>query len=449
MEFNDLLKNISPEQLKELSAAIEAREQARVAFADVEPKSGKPLQTLVNYEQLFKHYGVSIRYNEMSKETEIIVPGYPTGGALYNNAIIGKLRDLCYQNGLTPTELDGYITMVAENNKYHPVKDWLDAIVWDGQDRMQDYYDSISLDGENPMKETMLRKWALSLVAALYHPNFSCEGVLTFSGKQGQGKTIWVEELIPQEYHNVWNKDAVTLDVNNKDSLFKALSYWITELGELDSTFKKSDIEALKGFITEKVDMIRSPYDRKANKYPRQTVFYATVNDDEFLQDTQNRRFWVLAIREFNLGKIDVGQFWAQVKDEYTKVKDKIRTGAMRKKNNEYGWFMSPEEREIMAPLQESFKSVDPIEEKISVTIKPFTETGHNREWVNATEILERCGYMRPSKRDCHAAGKALRKMGFIPDRVKKYGVEFYSNGSWSLASGDNISVKLVDKLKR
>lgn len=449
MEFNDLLKNISPEKLKELSAAIEAKEQAKVSFSDVEPKSGRPLQTLDSYMALFNHYAVSIKYNEMSKETEIIVPDYPTGGDLYNNAVIAKLEDLCYQNGLVPTQLEKYIAIVADDNKYHPVKTWLDAIVWDGKDRMQDYYDSITLDGENPMKEVMLRKWALSLVAALYHPNFSCEGVLTFSGKQGQGKTIWVEELIPQEYHNIWNKDAVTLDVNNKDSLFKALSYWITELGELDSTFKKSDIEALKGFITEKVDMIRSPYDRKANKYPRRTVFYATVNDDEFLQDTQNRRFWVLAIKDFNLGKIEVGQFWAQVKDEYMQVKDKIKTGAMRKKNNEYGWFMSPSEREMMAPLQESFKSVDPIEEKISVTIKPLAETGHNREWVNATEILERCGYMRPSRKDCHSAGKALRKMGFKQDAQKKYGVEFYSSGTWSLANMDNISVKLADKLKR
>ena len=102
-----------------------------------------------------------------------------------------------------------------------------------------------------------------------------------------------------------------------------------------------------------------------------------------------------------------------------------------------------------MAPLQESFKSVDPIEEKISVTIKPFAETGHNRDWVNATEILERCGYMRPSKRDCHAAGKALRKMGFKQDGQKKYGVEFYSSGTWSMANTDNISVKLVDKLRK
>jgi putative DNA primase/helicase len=441
MEYKDL-------SIEDLQKMIDAKQAQVLAFPDVDQKTNKPSQTLKNYEELMRHYKITIKYNEMSKETEIIVPGYPQGGALYNNAIIGKLQDLCYQNGLTPTQLDSYITMIADNNQYHPVRLWLDAITWDGKDRMQDYYDSITLDDDNPMKETMLRKWALSLVAALYHPNFSCEGVLTFSGKQGQGKTIWVEELIPREYHNVWNKDAITLDVNNKDSLFKALSYWIAELGELDSTFKKSDIEALKGFITEKVDMIRSPYDRKANKYPRQTVFYATVNDDEFLQDTQNRRFWVMAIKEFNLGKIDVGQFWAQMKVLYLSVKDKIGSGAERKKNNEYGWFMSPEEREIMAPLQESFKSVDPIEEKISVSIKSELETGHNREWLNATEILERCGYMRPSRKDCHSAGKALRKLGFKQDAKKKYGVEFYSNGSWSLASGDNISVKVMEKLK-
>jgi len=444
MDYNEILKTMTPEQMAVFAANI----PKGVLFPKMNNQR-RPSQTLDNYQALFDHYGVTIKYNEMSKETEILVPGYPTGGALYNNAIIAKLRDLCHQNDFIPTELDKYIEIVAEENKYHPVKDWIDAIAWDGQDRLPEYYGSIILTELNPMKEVMMRKWALSLVAALYHPNFSCEGVLTFSGKQGQGKTIWVEELIPQEYHNIWNKDAVTLDVNNKDSLFKALSYWITELGELDSTFKKSDIEALKGFITEKVDMIRSPYDRKANKFPRQTVFYATVNDDEFLQDSQNRRFWVLAIEDFSLGGIDVGQFWAQMKQEYLKIRDKIGSGAMRKKNDEYGWFMSPSEREVMAPLQESFKSVDPIEEKISVTIKPLAETGHNREWSNATEILERCGYMRPSRRDCHAAGKALKKMGFKQDAKKKYGVEFYSSGTWSMANMDNISVKLTDKLKR
>lgn len=444
MDYNEILKTMTPEQMAVFAATI----PKGVAFPKINNQR-KPSQTLENYQALFDHYGVTIKYNEMSKETEILIPGKEVGTPLYNNTVVGSLRDLCYQNDFIPTELEKYIDVVADDNKYHPVKDWIDTIVWDGRDRLPEYYGSIILADLNPMKEVMMRKWALSLVAALYHPNFSCEGVLTFSGKQGQGKTIWVEELIPQEYHNIWNKDAVTLDVNNKDSLFKALSYWITELGELDSTFKKSDIEALKGFITEKVDMIRSPYDRKANKFPRQTVFYATVNDDEFLQDSQNRRFWVLAIEDFSLGGIDVGQFWAQMKQEYIKIKDKIGSGAMRKKNDEYGWFMSPSEREVMAPLQESFKSVDPIEEKISVTIKSLAETGHNREWCNATEILERCGYMRPSKRDCHAAGKALKKMGFKQDAKKKYGVEFYSNGSWSLANMDNISVKLADKLKR
>lgn len=438
------LKDLSVEDLK---ALLEAKQNTQLVFKDIDSK-GKPKSTLLNFETLFAHYKVSIRYNEMSKEIEIEIPDFKSGGDLYNNAVLAKLRDLAIQNELSPTELQGYVDIIADTNQYHPVRDWIDSINWDGKDRLPAYYNSIELDTANPMKETMMRKWALSLVGALYHPDFRCEGVLTFSGKQGIGKTTWIEELIPKQYQNIWNKDAVALDVNNKDSMFKALGYWITELGELGATFSKSDIESLKGFITEKTDVMRNPYDRKANKYPRRTVFYATVNDDEFLRDSQNRRFWVLAVRSFNLGMIEAGQFWAQMKLEYLKIRDKIMTGADRKMNKENGWFMTPDERERMAPLQERFKTAEPIEEKIAVSIKPYNEPGHRREALNATEILERCGRLNPSQSDCVKAGKALRKMGFTPNSRKQYEVEFYNSGSFVFEE-PKISVKVLEAMKK
>jgi hypothetical protein len=72
----------------------------------------------------------------------------------------------------------------------------------------------------------------------------------------------------------------------------------------------------------------------------------------------------VLPVRAFNYGLINVEQLWAQMKQEYLKIKDKVDTAELRRVNNEYGWFMSPEERAQMNPLQERFRTVDPIDRK-------------------------------------------------------------------------------------
>ena len=421
---------------QQIQQAIQALQQSQqIVFSDV-THNGKPLNTLNNFKTVLSFYGVSIRYNEMSKDSEITIPGIPTGGALYNNAILGHLKDLFAKHQVpTGDNFNQYIDAVAMENQYHPVKDWIDSTVWDGRSRLQDYYDTIVLEDDNPMKEVMMRKWALSLIGALYHPNFGCEGVLTFSGKQGIGKTTWIEELLPKHGKNKWNKSGCVLIMNNKDTVFKALNQWITELGELDATFRRSDIESLKAFITEQVDILRTPFDRKANTYPRMTVFYATVNDTEFLQDDENRRFWVLSVDHFNNGKLDAAQFWAEMKQIYLTFADKIIEAADRKKYNEYGWYMTPEERNQMKPLQEQFKSADPIEQKLGAYIKPVVETGHQRECLNVTQIMERCGWDKPHRKDLNIAGKWLRKNGFKPDRMKRYDVEFYNQ---SLSGGDN-----------
>lgn len=270
-----------------------------------------------------------------------------------------------------------------------------------------------------------MRKWALSAVAALYHPNFSCEGVLTLTGNQGVGKTSWAFGLLPRERSGEWIKDGVTLDMGNKDTAIKALGFWITELGELDATFKKSDIEALKAFITEKVDMIRTPYARVANKYGRRTVFYASVNDLEFLKDSENRRFWVLEVESFKYPQFDIAQFWAQMKQEYLAIATLIATPEDRQKNNEWGWFMSPTEREQLASSQQRFKTPNSIDEMLSnrVLQAQDSRTGYKRK-KNITAILQDCGIMSPTQAQMNQAGKWLRAAGYQPDRQKLYEVD-------------------------
>jgi putative DNA primase/helicase len=422
MENNIDLSNLTVEQLEKLLAAKQAKQ---IQFDDVTTKGGVK-STLHNFQQLLDHYGITIKYNEMSKSMEIEFPNKDFHTDIEENAKIGVLRSHAHMQGFPVTEIDNYVIIIGEQNSYHPVRDWIDTKVWDGVDRLPQFYNSIVLKESNPMKEVMMRKWALSLIAAIYHPKFSCEGVLTFTGSQGIGKTIFIENLLPSEAKNIWNKDAVVIDIKNKDSTSKALRYWITELGEIDATFKKTDIEALKGFLTEKVDVIRNPYERKSNTYQRRTVFYATVNEAEFLQDQQNRRFWVLDIEKFVHGNIDdVGQFWAQIKDLYMNVKDKIIDASTREEHQEWGWFMSPKERIQMEPLQKKHKIDDPIEEILEKYLEPSTVTG---EYRSCTEILIECSFGIPKKRDTNVASKWLLKHGYERQQnSKKWNVKFKS----------------------
>lgn len=417
------IDDLSPEELELLASQVAvAKQNLQLALPDVTSKgTGKP--TRANTDALLKHYNIIVRHNEMTKETDITIPGENFASDTEMNAKLAHIKSLARKHDLNPSDMFEHLTKIANENSYHPVRDWIDAQVWDGVDRLGDYYDSIVLTTDNPMKETIMRKWALSLMAALYHPNFSCEGVLTMQSSQGTGKTIWVEELIPVQFRNVWNKDGVIIDTKSKDSLIKALGYWITELGEIDATFRRSDIEALKAFITEKVDVLRPPYERTSNKYARRTVFYATVNEQEFLQDSENRRFWVLQVKDFNLGRVDPAQFWAQMRVLYQQIAPLITSNALRKKNNEYGWFMSPSERDQMQNLQNVHRAIDPIEQTLEsrITMNALAHKNNLGEWLNATEILKKCGIYNVARKEANAAARWLRAQGFEADRQKRY----------------------------
>lgn len=417
------IEDLTAEQLMVLEAQVTAKRQSlQLVLPDQTPRgAGRP--TRANTDALLRHYDIHVRHNEMTKEMDIDIPREHFNPDTAMNAKLAHIKSLARKHDLNPSDIFEHLTKIANENSYHPVRDWVDALTWDGVDRLQDYYNSVILAEDNPMKHTIMRKWALSLVAALYHPNFSCEGVLTLQSPQGTGKTIWVEELIPREFHNIWNKDAVIIDTKNKDALTKALGYWITELGEIDATFRRSDIEALKAFITEKVDVIRPPYERTANKYPRRTVFYATVNEQEFLQDTENRRFWVLRVQGFDLGRIDPAQFWAQMREQYRAIAGQIGSGAERLRNNEFGWFMSPDERRQMQRLQGVHRAIDPVEQTLEsrIAVNSLAQRHNLGEWLNATEILKKCGVYPVGRKEANTAARWLRSAGFDSDRQKRY----------------------------
>jgi len=413
------MEDYSIEQLEEL---LQKKKQKELVFKDIDAK-GRPRITFDNSENLFNFYSIRIRHNEMTKNIDIDIPNQYFSSDTELNAKLAYLKTLARKHDLPPADLLEHVTLIANNHSYHPVRDWIDACAWDGVSRLQAYYDTFEIDYSvyedetvySRLKDTMMRKWALAAVAALYAPNFSCEGVLCLYGRQAAGKTTWIQSLLPPDKQNIWFKDGVTLDIKNKDSVLKVLGAWISELGEIDSTFKVSDIEQLKGFITEKIDVLRPPYERAANRYSRRTVMLGSMNRREFLSDTENRRFWpinVIRVHPIDQETFDIQQFWAEIKVMYQQVSALSATPKLRQRNNEYGWFLSPQERQELQQIQRVFKTLNPTEQLLENRVVTTLSGTAMAEWMNCTAILMACGRSNPSRADANITANWCREQG-------------------------------------
>ena len=235
------------------------------------------------------------------------------------------LRDVLTRAGIvkgtSPDLCNQYFLALAHQRHVHPAADWLAALAWDGTDRFP-VIDEILHIGGDALSQTFVRRWFVQAAALACNRGGHAAGqfCLTLAGPQGIGKTSFFRKICPNPD---WFLEGARLDVSNKDSVLQATDSWIVELGELDATTKKEQ-PALKSFLSNRWDVVRRPYDPAATKYPRRTVFCATVNNSAFLRDeTGNRRFAVLELDSLDLDKLEaltddfIAQLWAQAFDEY------------------------------------------------------------------------------------------------------------------------------------
>lgn len=246
---------------------------------------------------------------------ELFVHGVPDGETLDC-----KLNDAAQKaqaagiKGMTPA-----ILMMAARAAWpqvHPLYDLISGATWDGHDRISDLADCLTFEAPiyQSVAKEYLTAWLTDGVLGWGSDGTVMDRMLVLSGGQGIGKTEFFRQIVPAEMaHAV--KSGVMLDLRDKDSIKRAVSAAITELGELDGTFRKSDIAALKAFLSNKDDFLRPPYEKRDIKIPRRTLFCGSVNDHAFLVDEENRRFFVLSVTAINHTKyneIDKLQLWAQ-----------------------------------------------------------------------------------------------------------------------------------------
>jgi len=288
-------------------------------FVHTNSKTGKPKGTIANLEILMNSKKIWVGYNEIKKEEILKIPGKVYCGDNAMTAAVAAIVSLCVEYGLPKGDIDLFLTEIASRHIVNPVKDWILSVPWDGTSRIKKICSSIAAEKGFPedLKNILIRRWLVSGVAAAFsRGEFHCRGVLVFQGAQGIGKSTWFKTLAGSLE---WFGDGLSVNASNKDDVMPAIRRWIVELGELEGTFKKSEISKLKTFLAAATDYIRVPYGRRVSAFQRRTIFCGTVNQREFLMDaTGNSRFWCVPVVSIErLDPADVQQIWAEVYSQY------------------------------------------------------------------------------------------------------------------------------------
>lgn len=182
------------------------------------------------------------------------------------------------------------LTAVLTRHSYHPIRDYLSGLTWDGVPRL----DRIIIDymgaEDSELNRAMSRKHFVAAVARVFNPGCKYDYCLIMSGAEGIGKSTLLRVM-----GGKWFNDSITT-LEGKEGMEQLRRAWVVELGEL-SSIKRSDVEQVKAHLSKQVDIYRAAYARRVLEHPRQCVFCGTTNEALFLKgDTGNRRFWIIPV---------------------------------------------------------------------------------------------------------------------------------------------------------
>lgn len=353
--------------------------------------------------------GWLVSFNLITQEVEVHARTAISNRPMSMDDLITALHsDLADKyKGCTLDTLHAYVSYVARENAVNPVLDLISTTTWDGVDRTQTLYDLMGIQADE-LSKTLVMKWLLQTCALLYNDEedpFGADGVLVLNGGQGVGKTSLFKHLAlrPQ-----WFCEGATIKDNDKDTSRRCITRWITELGEVESTLK-SDISALKAFVTSDMDVYRTPYARSDRKAARRTSLCATCNSDRYLIDpTGNRRWWSVPISApmdyEKIQKFDALQLWAQVHSLIAPLSQQEKAACFR---------LNREEQAALAARNGEFERSVKGEEECRDLIDEAKQNGYVWEFMTPTHWKqENIDVLRPYS--ANQIGAALQKIGFV-----------------------------------
>ena len=234
----------------------------------------------------------AIRYNILTERIDIVKPLWwekPT--ATLNdtdfNYLMLYLED---KYGLTSEKkIEKAISIVADGNKYHPIRDYLNSLKWDGTERIRHALPHFLGAEERELTYECLKLFMLGAISRVFKPGCKFEMMLCLVGGQGAGKSSFFRLLAVKDE---WFSDDLK-KIDDDNVYRKMQGHWIIEMSEMIATANAKSIEDIKSFISRAKETYKVPYETHPADRLRQCVFGGSSNTLDFLPSDRsgNRRF--------------------------------------------------------------------------------------------------------------------------------------------------------------
>lgn len=301
----------------------------------------------------------------------------------------------------TPKTADalGAVIVAAEENRFHPVREYLRSLRWDGVSRLEGWLCNYLGAEFSAYSALVGKKFLIGAVARVMRPPVKMDNVLIFEGLQGIGKSTAIKILAGE-----WFTDT-PLVLGDKDSFQQIQGVWIVELAELDSLNKAENTRA-KQFFGSQVDRYRPSYGRLTQTFARQCVFAGSTNqDNNYLRDpTGNRRYWPVKCTKVDSVALarDRDQLWAEAVARYDRGDQ---------------WWPEESHKQLFEEQQEARFDADVWEELIEAWLMSTTKPR-----VLMSEIMDEALNLEPSQMkppEQKRVGQIMAHLGWTKVRAR------------------------------
>lgn len=247
------------------------------------------------------------------------------------------------------------VLTVAKKNTFHPVREYLGRLEWDGIKRVDTWFPVHLKSPDDAYHRAVGKKFLVGAVARVMAPPVKIENVLMLKVMRDVEATTVLSTLAGKD----WYSEAyfVTDNCAGNDYL---QGVWIHALTELDS-FTKAELSHARRQFESTRDRYYTSFASRPQLLPRQCVMVGVVNNFHGLKiSREGRRYWSV-----RCGDVDVTAL--------ASARDQLWAEALHLYQQDVRWWVTAEEEPLFEKPHNACARIDTWESSI-------------RDWINAPD---------------------------------------------------------------